>query len=334
MFDAYDDWQKDDFLARCRVPAEGDDLAKQLTQRIVQTSWGAFGGKLDEIAIATGIKMASKYAGIQLRREYIYQKPKVPYVKSGTSTGYRPDWLDEDAQVPIGPIKGAALRMAEELSVENVVLPERPKHSVYPAHGSGFIAMYPAYTAEEHFALLETKLAEAIAQRDAARKEKESDRIEYAKLYSNALATANVHMQSLRHLEKKYATTEAALAESLVAINDLGADLIQTEEKVKTAESALASLEEKYDSAKDEWMEDLRTANEAMGTKNRNRSNWVNVRAVKAEIQRDAAQKQILDNLIAHGHRMSEQVERAEKAEAALAAETSRNFNFSGDNGV
>lgn len=52
--------------------------------------------------------------------------------------------------------------------VEDVVLPERPT----PYNAANFAAKLPVYyqsDADHHFALLETKLAEAIAQRDAAR---------------------------------------------------------------------------------------------------------------------------------------------------------------------
>lgn len=141
MFDAYDDWQKDDFLARYRVPVESADLVKELTQRIIQTSWGGFGGKLDEITIATGIEMASKYDGIQLRREYIYQKT--------------------------------------DISVEGVVLPERPKplHCMDTFDSDGNKtnrAVYLDCNIKPHLTLLEIKLSEAIAQRDVAQDDRDS----------------------------------------------------------------------------------------------------------------------------------------------------------------
>lgn len=60
---------------------------------------------------------------------------------------------------------------SDPVPVDGVVLPERPKYSVYPAHGSGFFAYFPNDIAAQHFTLLETKLAEAVAQRDSARKE-------------------------------------------------------------------------------------------------------------------------------------------------------------------
>lgn len=296
MFDAYDDWQKDDFLVKYRVPAEGDDLVKQLTQRVIQTSWGAFGGKLDAVTIAAGIEMSSKYDGIQLRREHIYQKPDVP--------------------------------------AEGAALPERPK----PMHYTDTFdsdgnktnrAVYLDCSIEPHLTLLETKLAEAIAQRDTARKLASDSDKEFLRLQDSIYAILRDEVSE---------TIDGGGCDSgdpvEFTVEEVGQGIEMLKQRIVDAEAALAALEERYDSAKDEWMEDLRTANEAMGTKNRNRSDWANERAVKAEIQRDAAQKQILDNLIAHGHRMSEQMERAEKAEGAIVAETSHNFNFSGDNGV
>lgn len=53
--------------------SEQRDLVEQLAKRIIQNSWECFGGKLNEGIIAAGIEMASKFDGIQLKREYVYQ---------------------------------------------------------------------------------------------------------------------------------------------------------------------------------------------------------------------------------------------------------------------
>jgi hypothetical protein len=111
------------------------------------------------------------------------------------------------------------------------------------------------------------QFTEAMAQRDEARKLA----AEHKSTYDLNLAT----------LQRNHEIDRAEWEPELI-------------ERVKVAEAALAALEEKYDSAKDEWMEDLRTANEAMGTRHRNRSDWKNERADEAEAKLKVAHAALL----------------------------------------
>jgi hypothetical protein len=68
------------------------------------------------------------------------------------------------------------------------------------------------------------------------------------------------------------------------------------EAQQREAVAKLTKLEDRYESAKSEWMDDLNTANEAMGTKHRNRSNWQNVRAEAAEAKVVALESELAAN--------------------------------------
>lgn len=174
---------------------------------------------------------------------------------------------DDAGTVNIGGAEDALASIitpSDPVPEDVVVLPERPKHSVYPAHCSGLVAMYPAYVAEEHFALLEQLLT--------------------------------VARQEARNLNAAVGHKEEILSEALKTITGLRADL-----------AAIAADRNLWQDAHDEDCPNKAALEEETKT--------------VAELRLELAESKTFSAKVVDGN--TAWMRRADKAEAALAAEKS-----------